>query len=322
MILIGSSDPGAIKYFLEIYKELNSKVYFTYPTTAKKILIKKGIKNTSNWKNLKKIDLVITGASTGETLDKELIIWAKRKKITCISVIEHWTTFKERFRYKGRYLFPNKIFVNDLLAKKLAINCGINKDIIISIGNPILEKLSIKYKTKNMTRKIPYKKDNYIFLSEPIYESDLKKINKNKSLEFRTVEHLIEHLKKDTELTIKLHPREKKSKYNKYLKINKNIKIKSELSLASIANNYRYIIGIKTFLLFELYFLRHDIFSINLDGNNFVGEYLGVTKNIVHLNEIKNKIKFYKKIKFEEKFIGSKFKIIKKINQLKRKSIK
>ena len=126
----------------------------------------------------------------------------------------------------------------------------------------------------------------------------------------------------DTELTIKLHPREKKSKYNKYLKINKNIKIKSELSLASIANNYRYIIGIKTFLLFELYFLRHDIFSINLDGNNFVGEYLGVTKNIAHLNEIKNKIKFYKKIQFEEKFIGSKFKIIKKINQLKRKSIK
>ena len=319
MILMGSSDPGAIKYFVSFYKDLDSKVYFTSIGKSKKILNKNNLIVKRNWRGLKNIKLVITGASTGTTLDKELILWSKKNKIFCISIIEHWTNLIDRFKYKNRYLFPDKIFVNDMLAKKMAIKSGIKKELIMPVGNPVLEELSINYKkNKYKLRKTIYKKTNYLFLSEPIYESSSKKINKSDSLEFRTIEHLIDNIDKDREITIKLHPREKTSKYNYYNNKNKNIKIKRNITLVNMASSYKYIIGIKTFLLFELHFFRDDLFSLNLDNDNFAGEILGVTKNITNINNLENKQKLKKKTYFKNKYLGSKAKIISQINQIKK----
>ncbi len=48
-----------------------------------------------------------------------------------ISIIEHWSLYKKRFEIdSGRYIFPNSILVNDDLAKREAIEDGIDERLL------------------------------------------------------------------------------------------------------------------------------------------------------------------------------------------------
>ena len=73
MIIYASDDPGAVIYIKNFFRNSKHQI--------------KQIKKINSLQNVRNIELVITGASLGNSLDKKLII--KKNKILSISIIEH-----------------------------------------------------------------------------------------------------------------------------------------------------------------------------------------------------------------------------------------
>ena len=133
MVILGSSDIGAIKYLSNLNRFLKNKVWVL---ESKKNLPKKNISYLSlkSVKKLKKVKLIITGSALGQSIDKKLISLGRKRKIFTISIIEHWTNYHSRFVYKKKLFLPNLIFVNDSISYNDAIKAGIPKKKITCNG--------------------------------------------------------------------------------------------------------------------------------------------------------------------------------------------
>ena len=88
---------------------------------------------------------LLTGSALGsDTLDKKAILFARKWKLKCFSIIEHWSWYRKRFESRNQLIIPNKIFVNDIIAKKAAISDGLPDEKLIVLGNPVLEDHAIR----------------------------------------------------------------------------------------------------------------------------------------------------------------------------------
>ncbi len=264
MIIVGAKDLGPTKYIYEYIKNLK-EVYWIQTNKNRNII--KGKFISSKLTSIKKIpDLIITGTCIGPGLDKKLIIYAKRKKIKCISIIEHWSFLTERFKYNGKYLFPDYIFVTDKFSKNYLIekvNFSPNK--IKIIGNNYLSKLK---PIKSIDKKYINKKE-ITFISQPHknLENKLSKYLNIKNYfgfnEYDVVKILKSNLNINKEFTlkIKLHPNENINKYK--CMISKNVKLcKRNVSKKIIINSSKFIIGMDSMLLLELYILGGNVISL------------------------------------------------------------
>ena len=124
MILLGSSDLGALKY-LSLFNNFNTLDKY-WITDKKKInfLKNKKLNVIKDINKTKGIKLAISGTSLGNSVDKKIIRFAKKNNIYCISVIEHWTNFKIDFTTKINIFF----LILFLLMIKLHIKVQSNQE--------------------------------------------------------------------------------------------------------------------------------------------------------------------------------------------------
>ena len=135
-ILFSCNDVGPARYLytLSQYGDLSPDWYVSD-------LVLKHLQIRNNYTSIKDYDLIITG--TGPySFEKLLTKEAKNCNIPIISVIEHWSWYKERFEYKGEMVYPDYIFVNDTLSSELAQKNGIPYSKLVKVGNPWLESVS------------------------------------------------------------------------------------------------------------------------------------------------------------------------------------
>jgi hypothetical protein len=307
MVILGSSDTGAIKYLSNLGRFLKNKVWVF--ENKKKLLIKNiQFLSLKKVKKIKKIKLIITGSALGNSIDKKLISLGRRRKIFTISIIEHWTNYYARFVYKKKIFLPDLIFVNDLIAYKDAIKSGIPKKKLFVMGNIHFENLSKSILKKNLSswaQKIKKKNKKIIFfISEQILKDKIYLFNEYNSDEFQTLKNIIAAMSEDDILVIKCHPQEKVKKFKQFAK--KNIIIKKNVSFSDIVNLPDFIIGMKSILLLELSMFRRDIISYRpLSDNKFIGDIIKCTK-LVRGNLKKNlNKKFNDNILFKNYFNGS-----------------
>jgi hypothetical protein len=320
MVILGSSDIGAIKYLSNLNRFLKNKVWVL---ESKKNLPKKNIPYLSlkSAKKLKKVKLIITGSALGQSIDKKLISLGRKRKIFTISIIEHWTNYHSRFVYKKKLFLPNLIFVNDSISYNDAIKAGIPKKKLLVMGNIHFENLSksnLKKKLSPWAQKIKNKNKKIIFfLSEEILKDQKYLAKEYKTDEFQTIKNIIMAMSKDDILVIKCHPEEKVKKFRHFAK--KNIIIKKKVTFSDIVNLPDFIIGMKSILLLELSMFRKDIISFRpLSDRKYIGDRIKCTKLVRrNLRKILNK-KFNNNILFKDYFNGSAQKIK---NYLKKKLI-
>ena len=270
MILAGSSDPGARKYLK--FLEKKSKFKFKF------------IKNfTTSHNKLKSTKLIITGAALGNSIDNQLIKWAKKNNIASIGIIENWSNLKLRYLNNKKYTFPRYIFVNDLYCKKKLIQYGAIKSNIHVCGNILLEKqINDSKKNKNLYKfNLKYKK-KLIFISQPLKEDfGLRTIRELGYNEFKVLNLIKQKLSLYYEFYIKLHPRDNLRKYDDFIN---NFKIFKQKKFNEIVNNYDLIIGMNSMLLIELGLIRDNVFSLMPSKKNeFIGTRLKIVKDIEHL---------------------------------------
>lgn len=82
-------------------------------------------------------DLIFTGTSYTSNIEQQFIKIALDKNIPCYSYVDHWTSISNRFRdSEGNMILPDKIWVIDERAKKIALEEGIEESKLVISGNP------------------------------------------------------------------------------------------------------------------------------------------------------------------------------------------
>jgi len=313
MILIGAADVGPAKYFIALLHKIETKIACVGSELTAPLFMLTGCINRSNWKNSSP-QVVITGTSLGDSLDKELLIWAKQKNIPSISIIEHWSWYKKRFDLNGELVLPDYIFVNDKTAYYDAKKEGLPEDRLIVAGNPVLEKLyaegNVKLNREMLLQKynLPYNKRVIVFISEEL----ASEFNCTDSYlgydEYVVLKKIIKQLQPTDYLIIKLHPEERDDKYSDFLS-NQIITLKN-IDIHSLNVIADFVIGMASMLLLELAILRNDVISFRPNATKeFIGKRLKATTDIITTGEFKDcftqKEKQYVDGSFRNNFKGS-----------------
>lgn len=311
----GSDDSGARKYFYSLF----SNTTF-HAREFRSLLELKACLQSLN-KNCRPI--VLTGSSLGqETLDKLALIEARSRDIKCYSIVEHWSWYAERFSRGNDYLYPDKILVNDSLAMRQAIDQGLPKDLLIALGNPLLEEHALavgvgfdRYDTQRIALRekyqLPIDKKVIVFVSEELH-NDFQS-NQNNLLgfdEYQVLADLVDIFSDKEQLVVKKHPAESQRKYEK---ISKTILYLENIPVVDLAKVSDVLIGMGSMLLIELALFRDDILSYMPNSKKaFVGDLLNIVVPIKHKSQILcnlHKRSEGNKI-FRERFIGSKLNIL------------
>lgn len=289
MILIGCDDVGPAKYLAEFAKQFPEMVLCIASPLALSIFERLNIKIIKNIDEVESVDAVISGTSLGDaesSIDKQLILWAKARRIPCIAIIEHWSWYRKRFESKRGLLLPDYIIVNDEIAKKGAISEGIPSEIIRPLGNPYLEKLSscnIKGRNPKKLKKrygFPPEKRIIVFISEEIKDSFKEGTSDYLGYdEYKVLEIIKSVLKPHDFLLIKKHPEESPEKYRSSVDL--NIKILNSCPLYDLVVFSDIIIGMASMLLLEVAIFRENVISFRPNGKkDFIGDELLMTTPI------------------------------------------
>ncbi len=198
---------------------------------------------------ISKSDLVLTGTSFENKLEHKARLISKKQKKYCISVIDHWVNYENRFIFKNEKLLPDEIWVFDKYAYDLA--------------KRIFPKIVIQqYKSfylENIVNQISKRKRDsgnlsILYLLEPIRSSWAK----DNYGEFMALDFFIKNAfklnvnKKNSNIVLKPHPSDEKNKYQSWRELHKdwNISIDDSNNLIYLLNNADFVIGCETYALY------------------------------------------------------------------------
>ena len=147
-------------------------------------------------------DVLLTGTSKSDRIEKDGILWARKNQIPSIAVIDYWANYRQRFLeiddLEAEPIFPDIITAIDEICAEEMVADGLPKDLIRLVGQPYFAWLL----GKRQSIKVSSNSSKYIlFASQPnANEVEILRI---------LIEVLLNHkpLKK---LLIRFHPRQGK----------------------------------------------------------------------------------------------------------------
>lgn len=244
-ILVVCYDAGGanqiINYLIE--KKKKYKYYVEGPAinifSGQKGKIKKFKKSI-----IKKFDLIITGSGCSSDLEYKAIKYAKINKKLCITFLDHWTNYKERFIRNGKIYLPNQLFTFDSYSFFLAKKIFKKKLLIKKIKNYYLLNFNKRVKLfKNKSRAILYSSSNY----DAVYKK--KKDFEILNLFLKKIKNM--NIFKNLPVHIITHPSEIENKYSKYEQLNytRQIKVLPPDKLINFINKYKYVVSTNGMIL-------------------------------------------------------------------------
>ncbi|MDO8487486.1 MAG: hypothetical protein Q7S45_04280 [Candidatus Curtissbacteria bacterium] len=267
----------------------------------------------------KKPFLVITGTNSEEFSEKYFWRVSASLGIPSIAILDHWTNLGIRFskytlRSIGKYkknkaliFFPTKIFVMDETTSEEMAKEGIPSNLIEVMGQPYFEFLEKKSLQKVVNQRFGDSKVRLLFASEPLFDFFKGKAVLDKFLiynELKITGLLLEIIskisistRKDIEFIIKLHPKDKRRKYEPIKKqyLSKNLKIK----IVRGSNSWEQItqsdavISISSMLILEAIILKKPVIcvQIGLRGDSpFLLVKKGLIKPVVNRLELEKEL--------------------------------
>lgn len=269
-----------------------------------------------------KPDLVITGTSAANMLEKKLRQAARLNNIPCISILDYWSNYGVRFssyslsEYKYIYsdknlpYLPDYLIVMDEYAKEQAIKDGIPETIIYPLGNPHFERVrnSKNLDVKNLRNELLQGKEKLV-----VYASSCTAEDYGKGAERESVQDILSFLPDNYQFLIKMHPRDSKDKYADFSEyvLTKNLNSIETILAADI------VLANCSMLLIEGLLLDKKVISYqkNALADKFILSQMGIIPFITEKEQLKNAVfssqNYVKKYNFKEnciqdiiKFIG------------------
>ena len=205
--------------------------------------------NIKNQRNMKKVilssDVIVAGTGWMSDVEFNAIKIANLNKIYSIAVIDHWVNYKERFIRNRKLYYPNEFWVTDRYAYNIAKKYFPSNNIFLKKNNYLNIQLDKIKKSKSDKKTI-------LYILEPIRKQWIK----NKKSEFQSLNFFLSKLEKislpkEFIIKLRLHPSEKKTKYNNWIKKQKinNIELDKNIDLhQSIGESYC-VVGLNSFAL-------------------------------------------------------------------------
>ena len=249
MIIFCASDVGPTNYLVYTIKELDMPVIVFGSTLSIPIFQRAGIQAILFDPKLidSTVRCAVLGTSLMNTAEKEIIRLSKDYFFPTISIVDNWTNYIARFRYRDILFYPDYIFVNDAIAKNQAIEEGVPEASIHIAGNPVLED------QQNVKRHClqACASGKILFISEQLHKNmptdGPRYLGFN---QFDVLDDIIALSQKTQIIYLKLHPSEDVSEYESYLK-NDNVVLVSSEQMYKNLSQYSVIIGMESFLLIE-----------------------------------------------------------------------
>ena len=230
--LVVSNDAGAATLLSYWCKLEQGEIIYAIYGPAQKIFTQSGFKFTNkpieSLLNKEKYNKIITGTGWMTDIEKIAIKYAIRNNIYCISVIDHWVNYKERFILNGNQYHPNEIWVGDEYALKIANKIFDESIKIVQKESPLQSQVDNLLKLKNSKRKdSDFKKDIRILLAmEPIRKQWIdRKTNHAPEIESliwfqENLEKILEVLEINDQISIFIrpHPSEESTKYANFIR--------------------------------------------------------------------------------------------------------
>jgi hypothetical protein len=175
-------------------------------------------------------------------------IKAQNKGLYSISVIDHWTAYKERFIFNNRKVLPDLILVGDSFAKQLAQSIfPLVK--VVELNNLYLEneaKMALQLRKNPVV--IPPKKVLAVMENFKVNPDD------GRSLDFMSLDYLFENIRKidkgqGVTIRIRPHPSELPNKYKVFEQKETNVEISDNLNLYQDLANSDLVVGMQSFAM-------------------------------------------------------------------------
>lgn len=322
-IIFTAQDPGGFNAIAPVIKKLEKDRRFSVAVILAKhaclFAKEQNIKYSDADKtpfDITGADLIFTGTSFGDSIEKRIILAAKAKNIPTISIVDFWTdyipSFSDSETGNFRYL-PDYILAVDEIMKRDMTRTGFPPDKIFITGNPYFDSFS-----KKPVRKTD---ENLVaFFSQPFSEiyKDSDRDYKDCSMfdEVKIFEDIVEIMEKidsNKKITINFHPRTKKfDKFDKIIRNSKlNIRKEKELYNKDLIEKSGIIVGINSVVLFQAAMMGKKVLSYQpgLKGPDFlISNRLGLS---VPVYKKQNLYPVFKKM-FSQKPLKGNSKVIEK----------
>jgi glycosyltransferase involved in cell wall biosynthesis len=248
-ILFVSRDRGSANALIPVLKALRSQGDLSLQTAAEKYSIKafkdegfEIIDLSAERLKMNRPDLIVTGASMLDSLEKKVIRWAGKGGIKTITLLDYWGHYWHRFTISGDKDFnalPDLILVPDESAKAEMIKAAFPKGRLKVTGNPYFDSF-IRPKEE-----LPRPVRGILYVSQPVYKdasyhSDILKI--------KEVIRVIQSIDRDLEMVVKPHPKENPTDFSK---LGPGVKIDRGTGVKVLLQAYDLLIGTDSTVLFE-----------------------------------------------------------------------
>ena len=324
-IIFTAQDPGGFNAIAPVIKKLEKdKRFDVLVILAKHACLfakKENIKYLDGDKKSFSIagaDLIVTGTSFADSIEKRIITMAKAENIPTISIIDFWTDYTPSFsdseKRNFKYL-PDYVLAVDEIMKKEMVAEGFPKDKIFITGNPYFDLFSKKIQKK-------MNKDLITFFSQPfseIYKNSDKDYkgcaNLNEVQIFDDIVKVIEKIDLNKKVIINFHPRSKK--FDKFDKIinNSKLEIKKEKKISNKSfEKAEIVVGINSVILFEAALAGKKVLSYQPDLKDvdlLISNRFGLSKSVYKKEELYS---VFKKMLFQDSKIKN-LELIKKYTQ-------
>ena len=184
--LVVCHDAGAAMLLTHWLKDEQSELLYAMYGPARSIFTRLSIeispKPLDELFKLYKFDKIVTGTGWMTNIEVSAIKYANDHNIYCISAIDHWVNYNERFLLDNKYYYPNEIWVGDDYAYQHAKQI-FQRPIKISQKSSALQEMVNKLisdKVRDPTNQYsPNKKKRVLITMEPI-----RKVWKSKKTQY------------------------------------------------------------------------------------------------------------------------------------------
>lgn len=165
-------------------------------------------------------DFVLTGSSLDADLERRAIARARQRGVHCITFLDHWDLYRERFGKPDTFLdhLPDEIWVGDEYAYRFALKEGFPEDILTQLENPYFKKLQRLY--AHLLTSPSSEKYRVLYICEPIkrkleatFGEEAETFDDEKEILGHFLKTLCRFRAKLDLVTLRLHPSEPPDKY-------------------------------------------------------------------------------------------------------------
>ncbi len=255
---IAAYDAGGAEQITWLLRNVAAKVYAYVDGPAKKIFENSGVSfsTVDQISNIMKCDLVITGSGWMSQTELSAITEAKIRDIPCITVLDHWTNYLERFR-RAEFATPQALAVTNYTALELA-----QKEFPNSVVWLLPDFQVISYQDK--IRRKAKSPDCVLIILEPILNTNsIFAINENLIKELIHAAINVKRKKRLSKIIIRPHPAQVNGvpsiiNFNKY---SEDFEISKEVSLLSDLEVSKVVLGMNSYALYISTMCEIDTYS-------------------------------------------------------------